>query len=182
MSEILLSGLLGALFATLLSALYHYASEKSKLRSEVLLEIVGYIDDIYHHIQEIHAVKNKEYRENVQVLTPELYDQINRELSILLKSNKHHAKLRIVYGESEALRKLNGLTEYLMEATSILRKATRSAWVVNENKAVETLFKDKIDPLNASLIDDLIKGSSMCAVIMCLFLSPIKCNAKINAT
>lgn len=155
--EQLLSGFIGALIATLLSVFYLYISEQSKLRSEVLLEVVAYCDDLYDRLQNIHVHKNGEYAEHKAMFTDDEYRQISREISSLLKSRIVHAKLAIAYGEGNILASLNSLIDDFGNATSILRKATRSNWF-NEHKEIMGLFSQKIDPGRVSLEKALING------------------------
>ena len=58
MSE-LLSGLIGALIATILTVVSLYLAEQAKLRTEMTLEVVGYCDDIYDRLQLMHVHKEK---------------------------------------------------------------------------------------------------------------------------
>ena len=62
----LLSGLYGALIATILSIIYLYFSDQIKLRSEVMLEVVGYSDDIYKAISEF--PNSKKLCKNMMIL------------------------------------------------------------------------------------------------------------------
>jgi hypothetical protein len=58
--EQLFSVLIGALIASILAVLFLHVSEKLKIRSEVLLEVVGFCDKTYHHFQNLHVYKNTE--------------------------------------------------------------------------------------------------------------------------
>jgi hypothetical protein len=65
----LLSGLFGAVLATVLTVVYLYISDKAKLRGEVLLEVVGYCDEIYHLLQTVHTEKDLQPSEESAGLT-----------------------------------------------------------------------------------------------------------------
>ena len=91
----LLSGLIGALIATLLSLIYHHNSERKKMRSDVLLEIVSYCDDIYTLLRQMHVHKDHKYTGKKPALHADEYRLITRELTILLLSSKPSAKVAL---------------------------------------------------------------------------------------
>lgn len=161
--ENLLSGLFGALIATVLSAVYSYVAEQIRLRTEVTLEVVGYCDDIFNRLQTIHAHKDHVYTNTDSCLEPDIYRANNRELSVLLKSTKTHAKLEIVYGIGESVAALNALSHHFREAASILRSSTENDWPV-KGKWVLDLFEGKIDPLRNDLERKLIDGTRATAI------------------
>ena len=168
--EQLLSGLIGALIATTLSVVYLHFSEKSKIRTEVLLEIVGFCDDIYHHLQNLQFYKEAKYNDRSSDLSIEDYRQLSRELTVLLISTKVHAKLAIAYGEGDELALFLELSKQLRRAASILRKATRSGWV-KEGPQIHQLFENEIDPLRHNLMSTLIDGTRPNGILLNL----IKC-------
>ena len=137
---------------------YLHFSEKSKIRSEVLLEVVGFCDDIYHHLQNLHFYKKAEYTDKNFALSIDDYHQLSRELTVLLISTKVHAKLAIAYGEGDELALFLELSNQLREVASILRKATRSGWVM-EGPQIHHLFENEIDPLRHNLMRALIDGT-----------------------
>jgi hypothetical protein len=130
----LLSGLFGALIATVLSLVYLYISEKAKLRGEVLLEVVGYCDEIYYILQMLQAEKELEYTEHESTLTGGEYRTANQKLSVLLKSSSVHAKMAIAFGEGRELESFNTLRTLFAEGASVLRTATRSGWIIESRK------------------------------------------------
>lgn len=155
----LLSGLIGALAATFISVIYLHISEKNKLRGEVFLEVVGYCDDIYHYLQKLHVYKDSEYTTHSVPFSPDDYKLISDKLTVLLLSSKVHAKLTLAYGEGDALLLFNSLSKRFIEVSGALRKATRSAWVVKENKEITRLFSEEIDPLRTNLQRSLLYGT-----------------------
>jgi len=154
--EQLLSVLIGVLIASILSVVYLHVSEKLKIRSEVLLEVVGFYDEIYHHLQKLHSFKNSEYTDRDLDLTIEDYQCLSRELTVLLTSTKVHEKMAIAFGEKEELGLFLELSNQLHQVASILHRATPNAGI-NEGYQVNQLFKEKIDPLRHKLIRDFIK-------------------------
>ena len=162
--EYLLSGLIGALIATILSVVYLYISEQARLRADVLLQIVDYCDDIYTHLQGLHTYKDAVYTNKKMPLTSDEYRKISRELTVLLTSSKSGAKLAIIYGESDAMAAYNMLRTRFLEASSLLRKATQDAWN-QENIKIHNLFSEIIDPLRATIEDKLVKETRAPAII-----------------
>ena len=101
--ESLLSGLIGALIATLLSVFYHHNSERKKMRSDVLLEVVAYCDDIYRHLTDMHIHKDLEYTGKKSAFNADEYRHISHELTGLLLSSKPAAKLALAYSEGKIM-------------------------------------------------------------------------------
>ena len=159
--EQLLSGLYGALIATILSIVYLYFSEQIKLRSEVMLEVVGYSDDIYNNLSLMHVHKDSMYTQEKPGLTNEEYRKYSNDLSVLLKSTKIRAKIALVYGEGAVLGIFNQLWQSYIEVSSVLRTATRSAWEVKENKEIHNIFTNEIDPNREQLEKLLLKSASV---------------------
>ena len=167
MSE-LLSGFIGAVIATLLSVLYFFISEQKKLRSDVMLEVVGYCDDIYRRLQDLHVHKGTVYTQNSEFLTPEEYRVVSRELISLLTSARTRAKLALVHGEGSTLAAFNGLQAQFQKASSIVRGATRSAWH-QENASLHRLFAEEIDPRRAKFERLLLEKTRAFAIVMGFF-------------
>lgn len=162
--EQLFSVLIGALVASILSVGYLHVSEKLKMRSEVLLEVVGFCDEIYHHLQNFHVYKNAEYTDRNLDLTIEDYRSLSRELTVLLTSTKVNEKIVAAFGEKEELGLFLELSNQLRQVARILHRATRNAGI-NEGQQVNQLFKDKIDPLRHKLIRDLIKEAKVTGIL-----------------
>lgn len=74
----LLSGLIGALIATLLNIFYLYLFDQKKLRIDILLDAVAYSDNIYKHLIDLHTDKHAEYTGNKRGLLPDEYRIISR--------------------------------------------------------------------------------------------------------
>lgn len=155
---LLFSGLLGAIIAALLSVLYHYISEQKKIKSDVLMEIVSYCDEIYGHLIDMHSYKEHEYMDKKPALHPDEYRMISRELTKLLISSKPATKLVIAYGEGIIMATFNELKSCFHEVSGMLRKATKDDWVI-EHKKINNLFSEIIEPsrtiLQRSLLNEL---------------------------
>lgn len=162
--EQLLSVLIGVLIASILSVVYLRFSEKLKIRSEVLLEVIGFCDKIYQHLQNFHVYKNAEHTDRDLDLTIEDYRCLSRELTVLLTATKVHEKMAIAFGEKEELGLFLELSNQLHQVASILRKAAPNNGI-NEGQQINQLFKDKIDPLRHKLIRDLIKGTKVTGIL-----------------
>lgn len=162
MSE-LLSGLIGALIATVLSVVYLYLAEQAKLRAEIALEVVGYCDDIYDRLQLMHVHKDTVYTHAGSGMHSDEYRATSHEISRLIKSTKTHAKLEIVYGPGESVAALNELGHHFREATSLLRGATEADWV-EQRRQIFDLFQTRIDPLRKDLQRKLINGTRAAAI------------------
>ena len=162
--EHLLSGLFGALIATILSVVYLYISEKARLRADVLLQLVDYCDDIYTHLRDIHTYKDAVYTNKKMPLTSDEYRKISRELTVLLTSSKTGAKLAIVYGKSDTMAAYNMLRTRFLEVSSLLRSATQDAWN-QESIKINNLFSKTIDPLRSTIEIKLVKETHAHAII-----------------
>jgi len=156
--EQLLSGFIGALIATIFSIFYHHITERKKLRSDVMLELVGYFDDIYVKLQAIHVDKDAEYTNKKRGLSEEEYRRFSRELKDLLNTQKIGAKLEIVYGEGETVARYNRLKVHLWEATLSVWEGTEANWQDN-NRLIHDIFRTKIDPFRKDFKSLLIRGT-----------------------
>jgi hypothetical protein len=146
-----------------------YVSDRLKLRGEVMQEIVAYCDEIYHLIQDMHGRKNGFYTKNFSGIdSDEDYIADSQRLSVLLKTSGPHTKLMIAYGEGDALNTLEALSKALREVTSILRNATRSAWMI-ENVEIFKIFETKIDPLRRELQGILLADARAPSIWKILF-------------
>ena len=156
--EQMLSGLIGALIATIISVVYLYIAEQIRKRTEIALEVVGYGDEVYNRLQYMHVHKQKAYTQAGAELEPEVYRANSRELASLIKSTKTHAKLEIVYGPGTSVAALNELSDHFREASGILWGATTNDWA-EKGVQVHNLFKNVIDPKRAKLQQELIGGT-----------------------
>lgn len=167
MSE-LLSGLIGALIATLLSVVYLYIAEQTKIRTEIALEIVSYCDAIYNCLQLMHMHKDVVFTHAGDGMAPDKYRENSHELSRLIKATTTHAKLEITYGAGPSMAALNELSHHFREAASTLRDATEADWG-EKNTQIFELFQSKIDPSRRDLQRTLINGTRATAIVQDLF-------------
>ena len=163
--EQLFSVLIGALIASILAVVFLHVSETFKIRNEVLLDVTGFCDEIYHIFKNLHVYKNTGCTDRDLDLTIEDCRHLSRELTGLLTSAKIHKKMAITFGEKEQLGLFLELSNQLHQVAGILRRATPSA-EIKEGQQVKQLFKDKIDPLRDKLMRDLIKGAKIAASLL----------------
>ncbi len=166
--ESLLSGFVGALIATILSIFYLYLSEQARLRAEVMLEVVGYFDDIYTRLQMLHVDKDSGYTGKKKGLTDQEYRIASRTLKDLLNTSKVGVRLAIIYGEGHFTGTFNFLKSSCLEATEILWSATPQNWD-EKNSQIIILFKEKIDPVRKNLERDLINGTRFLPIVKTFF-------------
>lgn len=169
---LLFSGLVGAIIATLLNVLYHHVSEQKKIKSDVLLDIVSYCDEIYRHLIAMHVQKNAAYMNLKPFLNNDEYRIMSRSLTALLISSKPAAKLALAYGEGRIMGIFNELKKYFYKISSELRKATKDGWV-DKNEEISLLFSNKIDPLRAELERLLLNETHHSEIIKKYFTSSI---------
>jgi len=165
--KILLSGIVGAFFATILNILYLYVSSQKKLRNEVLLEVVAYCDEIYKNLRILHVLKhsiNTKKKEDLNEDEYLDYRDASRKLTSLLTSSSPGIKLALVYGEGELLRVFNELRGWFNIVTSILRKATPDNWA-EEHEGIMLKFAQQIDPLRTSFERMLLKEANVTSII-----------------
>jgi len=157
--SILASGAAGALLATGLGVLFDLWRERIRLRASVMLAVVGWADDAYIRLMDLHVAKHAEYAGAKSYLSQPEYDLNSRELRSLLLRQSVGAQLAIVYGEREELRLLNELRQKLLDAARLLWRAKAADWAQVEPK-VEKLFADQIDPLRAKLEHELLRQAN----------------------
>ncbi len=163
---ILLSGLIGALAASVLAVFYHYVSLISTRRFEVMLLAVDYLDEINYLTRQIEQYKARKYTENREVMTSEEYRSHCNKLDSLLTSSKIHARVALVYGEDSAtLEKFNQLRAKMTDATVRLFNATQKNWLQASAQLHDAFAKD-IDPLRLATELELLRGAGFKAVFL----------------
>ena len=177
----LLSGLLGAVIATVLSVLYLYFAEAIRRRRDVYLAVVKYIDDIYIRLQAIFVFTHFKYTSerlptyDVQGMTDSDVHKVHREVTELILSHGIRSQVAVVYGESPLLHKLAELFEHFLQVNKNLGMATKSAWIVKEQKEIYDLFEKTIDPIRRQLQERYRKETSLIGIIrslLCLTCHP----------
>ncbi len=154
----LISGLLGALIATVLAILYQHVRVICDRKYETAASVVEFFDEIYFHLRQVniyyklkYAGKEANYpRENITVHKNKIDDLVN--------SSKVQALVALNYGlESEELDMANALRNKLFDASLLLFSANKDAWKENDKKFNEA-FSSEIDPMRNALEVRLMKG------------------------
>ena len=161
---IVLSGFIGALFATMLNIFYLYVSGKKNSVMTVLLEVVSYCDDIYSKLQFIHTVKYALYTGMIEELPQDDYQAVNREVSCILNTSRPGVKLAHIYGEGNVLWVFNELRSWFNIVSSILRKATSDNWA-GEHEGIILKFSQQIDPLRTSFETMLLQEARVSSIL-----------------
>ena len=166
--ESLLSGLIGALIATVLSIAYQHIFERKKIRNQVLLDIASYCDKVFQYLNYMHVQRDHEYKNKKEAFHKEEYRKISLELNTLLLSSYLSAQIFIAYGEGNIMGLFNKLNSAFIEVSSKLRKATRSAWEI-ENREIRNMFDSSIDPMKEKLFKNLYSESKLPRIIIGTF-------------
>ncbi len=156
----LLSGLFGALLATTLGAMLAFWIERLKLKAEVMLAVVGWADETYLRLYDLHTAKDSHYTDGKQYLEPGEYERNSRELRSMLLRNAVGARVALVYGEGQEVALLNDLRDSLLSATRKLWDAKRENWT-DISREVLAMFETKIDPLRKHLERALLERGSL---------------------
>jgi len=160
----LLSGFIGALIATVITIIYLYISEQVRKRSEVVLDVVGHIDEFYHLIQEVVVYKDSLFKQE-ETMTVEEHQSMQRRINVLIKSFSIIAKVGLVYGEySMELSKFSQLMNVLGKIPTLLRKADKDTWK-NDYKKIMVEFENEIDPLKHVVQIDLLRSTNPVQII-----------------
>ena len=97
---------------------------------------------------------------------------MKRELSLLIKSLKIHARVALVFGwESLMFRNFADLMNLLGDATSLLYRAEKENWT-KEKKTIMEKFEKEIDPLRSLINIDLVKSAKVKSVFIDLIKMP----------
>lgn len=163
--EFLISGLIGALIATLLSILYNFVAEQLRFRRELILEIVSWADDVYGRLQEMHIQKERVYSGKKPGLTDEEYRIMSREAKSLLLSSKIGAMVALVYGEGEEMQKINAFQGELTKVLESLYDAKKETWS-NFHEDISKKFSNVIDPLRAAISRRFLEGTSVKSILL----------------
>lgn len=165
----LLSGLFGAIIATLLTVLYLYFTEKIRRRYEVYLEVVTYLDEIYIRLQAIFSYTDKMYGGFAELhfdatgLTEEDIHKANLKVIELILSHGIRRKVAAEYGKGQILIDLVELLDLLKRIYNELFIASKDACI--DNVGINDLFRKKVDPLRTRLQDQLMRELSAINII-----------------
>lgn len=162
--DILLSGLVGALIATALSVIYQYASEQSKYRGNLAIEVVNWLDKIYIRLQEMMIHKERVYSGKDPSLTQEEYRKLSNEVRTLLLSDKIMTIVALTYGEGDKLQKINALQGELSKVAGILWALNQNNWKESHLEIMNS-FNKKIDPIKAMTMKEFLYSAKIKSVI-----------------
>jgi hypothetical protein len=154
------SGALGAVLATALAALFDRWREQARLRGEVMLAAVGWADETYLRIIDLHIAKNASYTGTKPNLQPDEYASNSRELRSSLLRVSVLARVAIVYGEGTETALLNQLRANLLEAAQILWRARRENWPETDRQ-VRALLAQNVDPIRQRFERQLLNATGL---------------------
>ncbi|MBI4309708.1 MAG: hypothetical protein HY591_05205, partial [Candidatus Omnitrophica bacterium] len=161
--EILLSGTIGALIATLLSVWYQHHSEKIKSRKDVMMAVIEWLDNTYVRLQAMQVDKKRVYTGQASSLSEE-YRAMSDEVRVLLLSDRIATQVVCVFGEGNTLQKINALQGELTKAAQILWAAKKDTWPDSAN-GIMKIFQDKIDPIKASVMKDFFHSTGKISIL-----------------
>lgn len=122
-----------------------------------MLSAVGWADDIWLRIIDLHLSKRAAYSQSKPYLEGEEYNANSRELRSLLLSASIAARIAIVYGEGRETALLNHLRAKLQEAASTLWRARADTWADTDQKVRTFLFVE-VDPLRKQFERQLLES------------------------
>ena len=161
----LISGLIGALIATLLSILYNFIAEQLRFRREIMLAVVSWADGVYIRLQEMHVQKERIYNGKSLGLTDEEYRIMSREVKTMLLSAKIGAMVALVYGEGDEMQKINAFRGELTKVLEGLYGANKETWSGFDKKISEK-FKNIIDPLRMNISRRFLEGTTVKSIFL----------------
>ncbi|MDP8212258.1 MAG: hypothetical protein P9X22_03070 [Candidatus Zapsychrus exili] len=162
--NILLSGLIGALFATMLSVVYQYASEQAKYRGDLLIEVVNWLDAIYVRLQAMQIHKEGVYNSKELSLNNEEYRNLSKEVRKFLLSDKITSLVALTYGEGRKLQLANALKGEMTKAAEILWASNEENWKQSCANILDS-FKNKIDPIKIEALNAFLEGAKIYSVM-----------------
>ena len=146
----LLSGFVGAIIGALLTIGYLHFSEKVKRRIDATIELIDYIDELYHHLMAMSFLPIDQ-PEQVALLSPDEYRATVNKVIILLTSTKPQTRLDMLF------RNKNIIDEFEQ-----LRKAFKEALdSCHDKDNFSNLLNTKIDPLYKKLHSRLISSTRL---------------------
>ncbi|MFA6078270.1 MAG: hypothetical protein WC779_00780 [Candidatus Omnitrophota bacterium] len=156
--EFLLAGFIGALAATILAVMNSFFSRQAERRSSLAIEVISWIDDIYDRLITVHAQREATFTGAKFGLTNDEYRVVVKEVKAMLLASKMHAKVALVYGDSQELRKFDTLREEFMNVAETLLQAEKETWI-DSDKQVNYRLSKIIDPLRESTERVFVLGS-----------------------
>ncbi len=163
--ELLLSGLLGALIASVLSVFYQHVSVQANRRFDVMLKAVDYFDELYDNLQTLQVYKHQAYTHGIEVIGDEEYQSLSNRTGTLLKSSGVHVRVALVYGQnSRELEGFNVLRTKMQQAALVLFSSTRETW--NQvSEQIGQLFDQDIDSRRSAVEQQLLRSAGFSSVL-----------------
>lgn len=164
--EFLLSGLVGGLIATILSIVYHYIAEQVRRRSNVMMEVVEWADNVYEHLQVMHLQKDYFYNEKTAEelpLTQEEYRNISRKTKGMLTTSKIVTMVALAYGEAGEVKKVNAFQGELLKILQSLYTSEQKTWP-ELNKNILHIFETIIEPLRTDMSRRFLSGVKITSI------------------
>lgn len=171
----LLSGLFGAVIATLITIGYLYITEKIRRRYDIYLQVVAYLDEIYIRLQAVFAYTDdihdilSDSKYDTSGLTEEDISATNRKIIELSLSHGIRSKVLAEYGNDNTLAKLSDLLYQYFDIYCLLRVATRPHYTVKGRDEVFDLFDKGVDPLRKQLQKQFREKCSIKEIIKDLY-------------
>ena len=153
--HILLSGLLGAAFATLFSLLYNHIAEQVKWRIDLAMSSIDWLDNIYTRLISLQIHKERKYTKKEPYLSDEEYRRISNEVRALLLSEKMKTQVVLIYGEGDKMQKINALQGELEKVATTLWTANENTWT-ESSKNILNSFDKVIDPIKATIMREFV--------------------------
>lgn len=141
----LLSGLLGAVLGSLLTGLYMHYWEEKKLKVQFTMELINYIDDLYHHVM-LMAWQPPNGSNQRALLSDDEYRSTVRNLTKISTSTKPQTLLDIISKNKSIIADFEGLRSAFKEAADACHNREAFMHILNE----------KVDPLYTKIHSYLV--------------------------
>lgn len=156
----LISGLIGALIATVLAIAYDFYMQRARLKAEMSIIVLSWVDGIYCRLQDLQGQADGSYTDGKMLLTQDEYNVTCRELRNQLLSDELEVRLGLIYGmDSKEVWYFNSLQKELMGVALILWGVTKETWKEAEQKILNK-FSQNIDPLRLQFKERLLRKTS----------------------
>ena len=152
----LTSGTVGAVLATALGALFDRWREQARLRADVMLLAVGWADETYLRVTDLHLAKHASYRDSKPDLEDDEFRANSRQLRSLLLTASLVARVAIVFGEGEEVALLNKLRASLLTVARRLWASHQDNWDAIDRETHASMSSE-VDPLRKQLERQLLE-------------------------
>jgi len=157
--NVLLSGLIGAIIATLLSVLYQHLFSLANERRQLFVEVVSWLDNFEELLRGLQVQKDVVYEQlKKQYLSDDEYKTMSRELNRILLSGNMEARAYLAYGPSSEFQMVKSLREKYLSVARILWAAKNSDWQA-KRQDISNLFTKEIEPQKGKIMYVLCEGA-----------------------